>query len=683
MLAGWAGIARPCCLVSSHPSPLIPLPVEGRGKQPAARRRWLARVACLVFVFALLPAHAQQTVGGSITGGWKLPHYDAQNRLRSLISGSNVTATTGSALRVEHLKIDYFGEDGALEFTAQTPECVFNLETRTASSAGSLRARSADQRLDIQGRGFLLQQATSSLLLSNDVRALLQPGTNMAGLALAPTPAPAAPARATNAPLEITSATFEMNLSNRTAVFRDRVRAHDPQFEMTGGTLTARFAGTNNALDAIEAERNVVLTGAADASRVTADRAVYTLTNDSAVLTGNLVFQQRGRSGRAERVTFHRRDRALDAEGAVVLRVPREELGRSSFLLSAAGATNAPAVKTNIAPAWVEIYSQRLQSRTNLTLLDGDVRLVDGTNKMSTGRLTLETIGTNTTPVRARAEDGLLIEQGARRVKADRGVYERASESITFYGRPEWKLDDLEGVADSLKVFPRTNAVEASGDLRLKLLRVGGMSAMLPVFTNAAPAPTNAAPARTNAPVEVTAQKLVLTNNYVSLTGGVVGRELPATGAESRFRAAQVLIELAPGGQRAQGFSANGGVVVEQGTTGATNGPAAYRRFQAGEVDAGVSPQTGALQTFRARIGVRVEQPGGWAAGDRADYDATTDTVALTGTPTAQFDIVTVTEAAALLWQRGSNTLEVTAPHKFELRPSAGTTNTVPKMLFR
>jgi hypothetical protein len=115
-----------------------------------------------------------------------------------------------------------------------------------------------------------------------------------------------------------------------------------------------------------------------------------------------------------------------------------------------------------------------------------------------------------------------------------------------------------------------------------------------------------------------------------------------------------------------------------------TNGPAAYRRFQAGEVDAGFSPQTGALQAFSARIGVRVEQPGGWAAGDRADYDAATDTVALTGRPTAQFDQVTVTEAAALLWQRGSNTLEVTAPHKFELRPGSGATNTtLPKLLFR
>ena len=102
--------------------------------ESSGRQRWLARVVWLVFVFALLPARAQQTVGGSITGGWKLPHYDAQNRLRSLISGANVTATAGSALRVENLKIDYFGEDGALEVTAQTPECVFNLETRTASS---------------------------------------------------------------------------------------------------------------------------------------------------------------------------------------------------------------------------------------------------------------------------------------------------------------------------------------------------------------------------------------------------------------------------------------------------------------------------------------------------------------------------------------------------------------------
>jgi hypothetical protein len=177
---------------------------------------------------------------------------------------------------------------------------------------------------------------------------------------------------------------------------------------------------------------------------------------------------------------------------------------------------------------------------------------------------------------------------------------------------------------------------------------------------------------------------LVVTNGMISLTGGVQGHELPKTGAESRFRAGQVLIALAPGGQRAERASAVGGVLVEQGTPGVTNGPAAYRRFEASEVDAGLSPLTGELVSFDARIGVRVEQPGGWAAGDRAYYSAVTDTMILTNRPTANIGPVRLTQAEALHWHRGTGTIEVIGSNTFEVQPGGSmATNALPKLDFR
>lgn len=652
-------------------------------RPPSAGRRFrLLAVAGLTLLLAWLPASSQPTVGGSITGGWKLPQYDDANRLRSLISGQSVQTLPGSTrLRVEALRLEFFRENGALEFIAEAPDCTFDLQTRIASSAGPLRARTADQRLILSGTGFLARPDTSTLVLSNAVRALVQPDTNTTGGALLPLPSGGT--HRGGVPLEITAATFEINLTNRAAMFHDQVRAHDPQFELTAGLLTARFTGTNGALEAIEAERDVVFTGRTDDSRVTAQQARYTLADDTVVLSGNPRFRQREREGRAQFVRYFRPGGVIEAVGDVALRAPRETINRTGFLLAAPDETNtpAPAVSSSNAPAWVELFSQRLTTRSNLTVLEGAVQLVDGSNRLQTARLTLETEGTNRAPARVRAEDGVRVEQGARWVKARAGVYERAGESFTFHGRPEWRLDDLEGVADTLKLFPRTNAVEAAGDLRLTLPLQGGVGALLPVFTNAAAA----VPGRTNPPVEVTARRLVLTNDVLSLTGGVKGRELPATGAEKRFEAGQVLIELAPGRRRATAFAAYGDVVVEQGRPGVTNGPAAYRRFQAGEVRAGMSPVSGVLESLTAQIDVRVQQPGGWAAGDQAEYSAQTDIVELRGRPTARFADLQVTEAQALLWHRGSNTLEVMAPYKLQVLPRSGPgpTNTVPKLFFR
>jgi lipopolysaccharide export system protein LptA len=647
----------------------------------AGRRLRLLSVAGLMLLPGGLPTHSQPTVGGSITGGWKLPQYDDANRLRSLISGQSVQALPGSTtLRVEALRLEFFREDGAVEFVAEAPDCTFDLQTRIASSAGPLRARTADQRLVLSGTGFLARPDTSTLVLSNAVRALVQPDTGMTGGARLPL-SPAGTHRG-GVPMEITAATFEINLTNRAAMFRDRVRAHDPQFELTAGLLTARFTGTNGTLEAIEAERDVEFFGRADDSRVTAQQARYTLADDTIVLSGNPRFRQREREGRAQSVRYFRPGGVMEAVGEVALRAPRETISRTGFLLAVPDETNAPAPAVNSpnAPAWVELFSQRLTTRSNLTVLEGAVQLVDGSNRLQTARLTLETEGTNRAPARVRAEDGVRVEQGVRWVQARTGVYERAGESLTFHGRPEWRLDDVAGVADTLKLFPRTNALEAAGDLRLTLPLQGGVGALLPVFTNAA-----SVPGRTNPPVEVTARRLVLTNDVLALTGGVQGRELPATGAEKRFAASQVLIELAPGRRRATAFAAYGDVVVEQGRPGVTNGPAAYRRFEAGEVRAGMSAATGALESLTAQIGVRVQQPGGWAAGDQAEYSAQSDIVELRGRPTARFADLQVTEAQALLWHRGSNTLEVMAPYKLQVLPRSGDagTNTVPKLFFR
>jgi hypothetical protein len=117
---------------------------------------------------------AQNPIGGSVKGGFKYPNYDAQNRLKSMLTGEEAKPDLSGRVQIKKFRLETYRDDGQLDLVAEAPECTFDLATRTVSSAGELRAFTADERFSITGQGFRFAQTNSSLVISNRVRTLIR-----------------------------------------------------------------------------------------------------------------------------------------------------------------------------------------------------------------------------------------------------------------------------------------------------------------------------------------------------------------------------------------------------------------------------------------------------------------------------------------------------------------------------
>jgi hypothetical protein len=99
------------------------------------------------------------------------PH---QSQLKTLLSGALAEPAPGGCVRITDLHVDTFRETGEREMIVDAPECIYDPATRQASSAGPIKAHSADDRVTIQGTGFLLVVTNRSITISNNVHTVLR-----------------------------------------------------------------------------------------------------------------------------------------------------------------------------------------------------------------------------------------------------------------------------------------------------------------------------------------------------------------------------------------------------------------------------------------------------------------------------------------------------------------------------
>lgn len=133
---------------------------------------WLAAAMSLVTGLA----GAEQLLFGKVTN-FKVPeYYEAPNQrqLKSLLVGAVAEPNADGQIKVTKLRVETYRENGAVESVVEAPECVYNYKTREASSTGQIEARTGDDRMSIQGEGFLLTLTNKSLTISNNVRTVIR-----------------------------------------------------------------------------------------------------------------------------------------------------------------------------------------------------------------------------------------------------------------------------------------------------------------------------------------------------------------------------------------------------------------------------------------------------------------------------------------------------------------------------
>lgn len=520
-------------------------------------------------------------------------YYEAPDhtRLKWRITGAKAQPQERSRMLLTGMQLQMFAKTGERRLAVEAPECLYDPAKRTASSAGPLKARVDEGAFVIEGQGFLWQQTGASnamLTLSNQIRSVVQRvTTNAAGATSA-------------SPMTITSRRFEFDTARLQAVFRGEVHAEDAEIALHCGVLTASASAASGTFDTLVAEDQVALAGKADDLTANADRASYSRTNETMTLTGAVNWRRGAQTGRAERVAIQQREKTFVADGEVAVKLPRESLGFGGLL---AGATNIATPAPNPA-APVEVFTDHLQVSSNLTVIQGSVRIRDETNQLSCDKLVIQSAATNAAEQTAVAEGRVVVCRGGEDqcLRSDRAVFTKSTGTVVFTGQPTWKLSPSAGRADRVSIH-QSGTITAVGAVAARVTLAAQSSSVLSLFPTVAD--TNQAPRV----IEVFARELNANERQVSLLGNARVHQSPITGSEPHLRCETLDLFFATNAHRIELMEAKDQVRFEQGITGVTNGPDAYRRLSADRLTAVWSSPTGTLSSFVAERNVMIDTP--------------------------------------------------------------------------
>ena len=142
---------------------------------PSRLRLVLLTLAAVCFV-ALFAGAESPLLFGKVTDFKRPDYFDPPNQkqMRSLLRGVEAEPDSDGRIRVRKLTLETFRENGEPELFVEAPECIYDPKTREAYSAGPIKARTADRRLEIQGTGFCVVTTNKSLTISNNVRTVIR-----------------------------------------------------------------------------------------------------------------------------------------------------------------------------------------------------------------------------------------------------------------------------------------------------------------------------------------------------------------------------------------------------------------------------------------------------------------------------------------------------------------------------
>ena len=577
--------------------------------------------------------------------GFTAPYWEG-NKLKAIFTALTVKPLASGGMQASNftMRVVRDGDRTQTDLLVETPFCTFDQATFEVRSPGPIRFSTGDTNYQLNGHGF--RYGTNGLLyISNKVVTTI----------LRQLPSGAIE------PIEVRSrrALFDQNL--RQATYEQDVRVADNDFTMTSGRLTAAFAETTTnrtQLTRLDASSNVVLTGSADGSRATAERALY-FTRDGAEmieLTGQPTWRDAERESRARRFVIDKTAGTLVAEGGAWFRLPSASLAQPGLLFG----TNAPAsatVSTNRRGGFTELSAEKVFVQRGPT--NGPVQ-------------------------RIIAETNVVIAATDRssRATASKADFNDATGDLTLSGNARWQIDDTALVGDILQVNRASQSVEATGHALMRS-RIPATS-----FGEARVTATNLF-------VETSADRFAYGGSQASFSGnaqtrifegdllaGVMdaqqirtlfgpARDLQTIEAEGAVHAREI-----PGGSRTnfltkevhtekltarmtplrslQSFSADGGITTDRTDrdgTGTTN----RTRLMSKSAIAYFSTNN-LVERFFARDDVRMSRNADLITGSQAVYFATNGigVLEVSGQPKAVVQGVTLDNAETLVWDQAT-----------------------------
>lgn len=631
-------------------------------------------------------------------------YYDAHeltagqtNRLKMLITCTTAELQPNSIWRLGDMHLEHYDGYGRTNLVASSPHCTFNQGQKTVASAAKLHVNANNGLLLLEGVGFFCTFTNTALTLSNNVETRIRQdvGTQLRTNRLGAAPLSGPPgASGTNT---LASTNYVTILSDRMSfvyasnivTYRDNVRVHASQFEMTCQQLEGRRA-TNGALETIVAQQNVVLFNKADGSSAYGEHAVYRLEEgrEIVVLSGERArWQDALREALAKTFSFDLKERRFRAEGSAYFKVPRATIGQQSLF------TGAPATRTNAPEGDLEITAETVTAQLPTTnnparslAASNNVVIVSATDKSratsheakyseATGTLELDGDAFWQTGERIISGNSLLADRTNRTFAVNGNAFFRLP--ATEFGKHSLLSPFLSGRANALSNAP-PQFLEMrcdNGDYR------GGTLTFREQIRGTFLEGTNAMGAMTcelllfrfnsNQVESATAKSKVHIEQfpYTSTNGVTVSKSLDC-------ELLNVLLATNGAIQRVIGETNVVALQVEQSNTNALPVASSLRaEMVIGEFFA----HTNRLRELIAIRDVALAHGTRKAHGERAVYSLTNNTVELTGNPTADFPDGSftgrITEAERLIYDLAQKKFIVMKPRAQGGRASGAPTN--------
>ena len=361
--------------------------------------------------------------GASAQPGFTAPYWDG-NILKAIATAITVKPLPGGNLLASNftLRVIHDNDRTKTDALIEAPFCIFDRDAGEARSVGPVRFITGNTNFQLNGHGF--RYGTNGLLyISNKVVTTIRP--------------PGA-----GEPIEVRSKRALFDQNQRQAFYEEEVRVADNDFTMTSGRLTAAFTETTTnrtQLSRLEASKNVVLTGTADGSRATAERALYFTENGAEIidLTGQPSWRDAERESRARRFIINKTASTLVAEGSAWFKLPSDSLAQPGQLFG----TNLPVgatASTNRRGGFTELSAEKVFVQRGPT--NGPIqRIIAETNVV------------------------ILAPERASRATASKAEFDDASGDLKLSGNARWQIDGTSLAGDVLQVNRASQSVESIG----------------------------------------------------------------------------------------------------------------------------------------------------------------------------------------------------------------------------
>ena len=113
-----------------------------------------------------------QSADRQVITGLRVPEYDDQGKLKSLLCGDHATIPLSGPIEVQQLKYEVFGGGTQAEVRISAPQCFYDRDQGTANSTGGVRIARPD--LIITGTGFAFDRRSERMEIKSQVRVVLK-----------------------------------------------------------------------------------------------------------------------------------------------------------------------------------------------------------------------------------------------------------------------------------------------------------------------------------------------------------------------------------------------------------------------------------------------------------------------------------------------------------------------------